>query len=1174
MPHARFFSSIPNPTVEGLFPLRRWLRGSAFTALVLFATMFMASLAHAQFRTSVQGVVSDPTGAAIPGATLTLKNNSTNETIVRKSDSTGVFNFNALPVSTFTLTVDRAGFQQKVIENVQFIPEQANALNVQLNLAGTTQTVTVDASTQPILDTETASIAGTISDNQIQHMPAAGRDVFQLAQLTPGVFGDGSQGSGGGTNNLPSTAGPGGSSSGIFQTENAPQSNANGNQNGNNSITIDGISTVSAVWGGASVITPTIDSIGDVKVVANDYDAEDGRFTGAQIQVTSKTGTNQWHGSAFFRANRPGLNAYQRYNGSGSLTSGSAADRGLIRDEDRFNQYGGSVGGPILKNKVFFFFAYEASPQNSSTVSTGWYDTAALAALAPAGSIASTFLNFPGNAVSASGFIEQTCNDVGLIEGTNCHEIPGQGLNVGSPLTTGLGTQDLTWQSTNNPGVGSGLSDVADIADYTTLNPTSTKQAQYNGRIDADATKKDHLAFAIYWVPSATTDYNPTDRPYNLYHHTQINDAFSVIWNHTFTPSFLNEARANAAGWRWNEVTSNPQDPFGLPTDQVDTTGNIQIASFGAAGPSVFDQWTYSYKDVATKVLGSHTVKFGGELTHLEFLNEPTYSTRPSFNFYNLWDFLNDAPHTEGGSFNPLTGTPATNRQDDREDMYGFFVQDDWKASANLTFNMGLRYSYFGPLSSKEGNIDTVVLGSGATEFTGMSIRIGGNQTVSQKGNFGPEFGFAWSPADFHNKMVVRGGFGLNYNQEELAISTNTSGNVPDVVSPSFSSASPTSIDPGIVYNISTNPKSLYAFPANPNTITTFNAQNLPVAGNTGVTALPAHLPTMYTYHYSLETEYNFGHDIVATVGYQGNVSHHNIVQSNLNVVGAAEGVALNPLITSIDYYGNSGGSNTNELLVDLKHEMAHHFQIDGEFQLAKTMDDGSLPYYETPYPYDPHASYGRADYNVGKALKIFGLWQPVFFHGPHGWVEKIAGGWSLSGIFNLHTGFPFSAIYYAPGNLFYANSGYSNLYPVYNGGAKHITSNDAFEQGKPNENFPLAGQPNQPYFVIPNAPIATGSGNTLASGLPSDPGIGRNSFTGPGYKDLDGTITKSFGLPKLPVLGENAKLDISADVFNLFNNTNLNGGAIDTNILDNTFGQTNSALGSRTIDLQARFNF
>ena len=159
------------------------------------------------------------------------------------------------------------------------------------------------------LDTETATLSATISSNQIQHMPSFNRDVFQLAQLTPGVFGDGSQSAGGGSNITPGTQGPGGTnagSAGIFQTENGPQVNAAGGQYQTNGISIDGISTVSAVWGGTSIITPSEDSVHDMRVVSNGYDAEYGRFSGAQIQMTSKSGTNQLHGSAFFKASRPG----------------------------------------------------------------------------------------------------------------------------------------------------------------------------------------------------------------------------------------------------------------------------------------------------------------------------------------------------------------------------------------------------------------------------------------------------------------------------------------------------------------------------------------------------------------------------------------------------------------------------------------------------------------------------------------------------------------------------------------------------------------------------------------------------------------------------------------------------------------------------------------------------
>jgi hypothetical protein len=1150
--------------------------------LTLAGCLFGAT-AVAQFRTSIQGVVTDPQGEVIPGATLTLTNMSTNETILRTSSGSGVFNFNALPADHFSLVVEAKGFKKKILTDLQLIPEQPNALNVQLDIGGATETITVNASQVPALDTQTASVGGTITSNQIQHLPSFGRDVFQLVQLAPGVFGNGSQAAGGGTNNLPGTQGPGGTgaSTGIFVPENGPQALANGGQYETNSISIDGISTVSAVWGGTTVITPNEDSVDNVKIVSNGYDAENGRFSGAQIQVTSKSGTNSYHGSIFFRWNRPGLNAYQPYNGPGSLQPGTPAERGLLKDTQQFNQIGGSVGGPIWKDRIFAFFAYETIRNSSSTTATGWYDTSAFDALAPANSIASKFLTFPGAGVSAAGMINETCANIGLTENVNCRTIPGQGLNLGSPLTTPLGTQDLTWTGPNNPGIGSGLSNVADIANFTTLNPLTTTDVQYNGRLDANITHRDHASFAIYWVPVNSTTFNGRVRPYNLFHHSQVNNAFAGIWNHTFSPTFLNEARVNAAGWRWNEVNSNPQAPFGLPQATIDQIGSIASTGqiqFGAAGPSVFNQWTYTYKDVATKVVSNHTLKFGGEITRLYYLNDSTGSARPTYNFYNIWAFLNDAPHFQSGTFDPLTGIPTAHRQDDRVTLYGFFIQDDWKVRRNLTFNLGLRYSYFGPLSSKQGNLNSVQFGSGSSMFTGMSIRLGGNLWSAQKGNFGPQLGFAWSPETFHDRFVVRGGYGLNFNQEEIAISANAGTNPPSTVLPNFSSVSPSQINPNIVYAVPSDPHSIFGYPPNPNTITTFNSVNLPTGGNVSLTAFPANLPTAYTHHYSLDTQYDLGHQLIATVGYQGSTTHHVITNSNAYVLAAAQGFALNPLVTSVGYFSNGGTSNNHAMRLGLKHSFSHQFMADAEFAWAKSMDDGSGPYQQDPYPYFPSYARGRSDYNVGKAFKLYALWQPVFFRGSHSWVEKIVGGWSLSGILNIHTGFPWTPVFNVPGGqLYFQGSGYSQLRPAaYLGGAGHDTSNGAFKSGPGvgngiNRNFPNAG-PHQPYFLAPTFTLAGPFPTTSA--VPQSPGVSRNSLTGPGYRDLDGSLTKAFGLPKLPVLGEDAKFEIRADVFNFFNNLNFDPTSITNDITLVNFGQAQRALGSRTVSLQARFSF
>ncbi len=691
-----------------------------FLARLTFAwvaiLLLMAVSANAQFRASIQGTVTDPDGAVVPNAKLELKDNATNQVQTATSDAGGVYNFNALPADTFTLTTTAAGFTQNVIQNLHVIPEQPNSVDVKLALGEPTTTVTVSGEAEPAVDTETSNIGTTVSSNAIQHLPSFNRDVFTLTQLAPGVIADGSQGSGGGVYATPGNQGPGGSgAAGAPPTENRPQANANGGQNSFNGISIDGISTVSAVWGGASVITPSEDSIDNVRIVTNDYDAENGRFAGAQTLVTSKSGTNQLHGSAFFALHRPGLNAYQRAVYVNGVKTGQP-----VRDSQRFNQYGGSLGGPILKNRVFAFFSFESDPNSSTATGSGWYETPAYAALAPANSIASKYLTFPGSGVSSSGIITngETCANIGLVEGVNCRTIAGAGLNIGSPLTTPLGTQDPTATNTSaNPGVGNGLANVADIADYNTTSPFTSYYRQFNGRMDANVSSKDHLAYAMYWVPSGNTSYNGGSRAYNLFYHAQVNDAFSVIWNHTFSPTFLNEARANAAGWRWNEINSNPQAPVGLPQSQVAQIGSVTIGQFGSSLGSILNQWTYAYKDVATKIFGAHSIKFGGEYTNLRYLNDPT--GRPSYRFYNVWDFLNDAPYQENGGFNSVTGLPGGNRQDDRENQFGFFVQDDWKARANLTLHAGLRYSYFGSLYAKQNNLQSAIFGAGTAAIHG-----------------------------------------------------------------------------------------------------------------------------------------------------------------------------------------------------------------------------------------------------------------------------------------------------------------------------------------------------------------------------------------------------------------------------------------------------------------------
>jgi hypothetical protein len=893
---------------------------AARTGVVMAGIAMLATVAHAQFRASITGTVTDTSGAVVPGATLTLTDNGTNAKQVRTSDNNGFYSFNALPPDHFTLDVTKDGFQARQFADLQLNAEQANSINVQLTVGTKAETVTVSGSAEAALDTDTPNLGQSISEREIQHMPVYQRDVTSLIQLAPGVLADGAKQGGGGGFQSPGTqtgasSGGGGNlghSSSIFATENGASANTNGGQFQTNGYTVDGISTVSAVWGGSTVVTPSQDSVGNVKVVTNAYDAENGRFSGALTQITSKGGTNDLHGSFFIQITRPGLNAYQRWNGPASVQAFdpatgaklTPAQRGLLRDEDRYNQLGGSIGGPIWKNKIFAFFAYEGQSQTVPATGTGWYMTSALASLAPTNSISSKYLNFPGAAVLGTVIGSATCINAGLTEGVNCRTIPGQGLNIGSPLTNGLGKQDLTYVNPGTPGVGNGLSNTPDIANYTTQNPTSSDFKQYNGRLDADVTSKDHLAFAIYWVPASTTTHNG-GLGYQLFNHSQVNDAFSVIWNHIFSPTFLNEARANAAGWRYNELESNPQAPFGLPQDQLfapdgqNQIGTISIGYVGVPAPAHLNQWTYGYKDVATKVLNTQTLKFGFDFTRLYYLNDPIGA--PNYTFYNLWDFVNDAPEAEGGPFQSTTGIPGGFRNDNRQNMFGVFFQDDWKLRPNLTVSAGLRYSYFGPLTDKNNNMSVLSFGSGTSLLTGITLRTGIGAWNAQKLNFGPQIGFNWSPLSSKGNIVVRGGYGLNYNQIQIANSNANDFNPPGTSSVPGSSKSPTEINPNILYATSSSPTNIFGFPPNPTVITQFNSAGLPVVGGANLNALPGNLPTEYTHHYSLDTQWNVGYSWVATLGYVGSSTHHTQYNYDANAFGQIMGAPLNPLVNGVN---------------------------------------------------------------------------------------------------------------------------------------------------------------------------------------------------------------------------------------------------------------------------------
>jgi hypothetical protein len=1168
---------------------RTLLRPLGIVGFVCVVSMAAAPLLRAQYRAGLQGAVTDPQGAAIPGATITLISKETGISRTTTTDARGVYSFTNLAPGHYSMTVESAGFKKKVYDDVQVVAEQMNALNVQLEVGEVTESVTVSASVAPAIDTETGNVAGTLTSQQVQLLPSFGSDPYQLLRLAPGVFGDGAMGAGGGGTALPgSNQSSSGSTGSIFMTENQPQIVAAGTRNNGNSYQIDGVEVNSLAWGGSAVITPNEESVKEIQIQANPYSAENGRNSGAQVLVVSKNGTNDFHGSAFFKFHRPGLDAFQAWNGPFGQPQ---------RDANRFNQFGGSIGGPVVKNHLFFFFSYNTLRNESVGTGNGWYNTSeflsAVQAAAP-NSIAAKYAALPGINAVYSRVNSVTCAQVGLLA-TQCQTVSG-GLDVGSPLkNVPLGTHDPTYGQPATPfGVGGGLDGVPDIFNVTTTLPIKQTATQYNGRVDWQATSKDLLTYTIYWVPNDSTFLNGPARAINIWHSNRLNYSDTLLWQHTFGPTVINEARGNVTRWYFNEVKSNPQEPFGYPADNINGIGPIGFPGpfFGAPGPGVFYQTTYNVRDTLTKVLNSHSLKFGTDIYREQDNDQAPWGGIPTYQFNDLWDWGNDAPISESSNFDPRTGRPTSAVKYVRSSIWALFAQDDYKVRPNLTLNLGLRWEYFSPLHEKYNNQSTVILGSGASALTDLRLRIGGDLYSASHHNFGPQIGFAWSPGGifgrgFNNNFVLRGGFGIAYNRMQEAITLNGRFN-PPLVTNLFLTG------PNIFYALGGSPHDVYSYPSNPAAVETFSpTTGLPTCAPAtcapvSLTAFDVNLPTPIVYRYSVEGQYEFAHNWVATVGYQGSQSRHFTRQIiNLNWLYYPN---LNPAVQGVDFYTNDANAHYNALLAGVQHRFSRSFQVDAQYTLSSCFDHGSQDYYADPYPFNIAASYGHCDYDVTHAFKAFGIWSPRFFHG-QGWKEKVLGGWQFSPVATFHTGFPFTPFYgvnvvYPPGSgvggcsLIYPNSGFCNAEPAaYKGGAGSNYSNATFE--KPFGNFPdLATNPTA-YFTLPTL---------SATGVPPLPGVQRNLFRGPHYRDLDFTLAKDFGLPPIRGLGENARFSLRAYFFNLFNTLNLTPlgsqqflGNITLDQATNTitsftpnpaFGQAQSALGARVIELVARFEF
>jgi hypothetical protein len=1160
-------SQLVNRLRDGGEKMRHTLSVSLRSALGIFILMLGFSVtANAQFRAGIQGAVTDTQGAAVVGATVTLTSKETNKTQQATSGDDGFYRFDRLAPGTYMMTAEHAGFKKQVLENVVVNAEEVQGLNLLLEAGEVTETVTITSEVLQGLNTEDANVSGSITEREVQSLPQVGRDPYELIRLTPGVFGLGARSGTGDSVRLPNQVGPGGSNNQIFQTENQVPISASGQRVENNNYQIDGVGANSQAWGGAAVVTPNQESVKEIKVLANNYSAEFGRNSGAQVLVVSQSGANNFHGSLFFKRNTPGMNTFQDFTRAGTA---------LRNDPQRVNQflsqYGGSIGGPIYlprfgeggpaiwsgKNKLFFFFSYETVRRSSTRQEALWIETpqfVSLIASQRTNTIANRVLQFPGMTPSRVASVQnRDCAFLGVNDATRCQVVSG-GLDIGSP--TGAIGQTVS-------SVGGGLDGIPDVrfASLTLFN--KNKSEQYNTRIDYQVTQNDLVAFSMYFTPNTTTSnedaWGSRARPGLDFESGRRNSVGTLLWTRTLSPTLINEARFNVTRWYFDEAASNPDIGYGIPKIVICCPPDVTFATF--TGPGVFFQNTYNFRDTVSKVFNAHGLKFGVDIIREQNNDRAPWAGRPQFDFGNLWNFANDAPISEQAFFDPATGGFADLAAYARSDYYALFAQDDWKIRPNLTLNFGLRWEYFAPLRSKRDRISNLILGPNGA-LIGASIKTGGSLFNGDKNNFGPQVGFAWSPKsvfghNVENRAVLRGGFGIAYNRLPGSRLLESRFNPPFFAEFRFDQASG-----NIRYRTATDLNSLN-FPPNPAARLTFDpATGIPTSGPAvGINATLQDVPNSYVYRYSLSAEYDVGGNWIATLTYQGSRA-----RSLPRFVPYHRFVTPNPRISRVSMLLTDAWSNYNALLAGATHRFSKGFSFNGEYRFARSRDTCSNDHdCRQTFPFDQETEYGPSDFDVKHSARAYGVWELPFFRNRQDWVKKLLGGWELSGIVTASSGFPWTPV--VGGNECRVQVAAGNVCPLrpvaqIREPETNNTSNDTFLGAG---QFPGGGLL---YFTPPPPGTFT---------VPPRPGVGRNSFRGPNYFSVDFTVVKRFGLPTIGVLKENAGIEVRLNAYNLFNRLNLKPfefNADNTQIQHVDFGRAIEALAGRTTEVQVRFNF
>lgn len=1089
--------------------------------------------ALAQFTASIQGVVQDQSGAAVPKASLQLVNTATGVTKVASADAYGNYRFVSLAPGNYKITVDAPGFS-KAEATVTLLTEQNLNVPIALKVGSASESVVVTTQA-PIVDTADSRTELTLENEGVAQLPIIGRNLVTLVTLAPGVSGLGT-----------STSGSPASGVDNYSTEEQVDASANGQGQNNNQYIVDGLDVTSGIRQGVLNLTPQPESIQETSVQVNTFSVEHSRAAGLQTIFTTRSGTDAFHGSASDWFNYQGMFANQHF-----VTS-----KGNPYKPFHSNNMDFAIGGPIVPHhNSFFYFALE--PLRS--------------------------------AASAGGLV--TFADPQFIDFSKAHYANTVGTHVLSTyVPSGVGgitvqqtAADVLGSGSSGCGTGAGQSGVPcdlPMIDQGSFGATQIRNGtQYFARID-QGFKKERIYVSLFRTLLETGAASPMPQFSALNHTWQV--AGQASWTHTFSDNTLNELTGGQS--RVEGVLGSGAKDYTVPSITVNGINADGGQAYGVGfAQGDFIQHNYHWRDVLTHVRGTHTLKFGYEGWYGDDV-EPFQGpwSQPKFAFDNLLKLAQDAPTNENGvMYNPATGKQQLWNWDAAARTFGLFVEDTWKARKNLTLTLGLRYDDSGNPWSKSAStvFGNFYLGTGDTrqqQIANGYAKATHNALLHSVDNlYSPRAGFAWDPTG-NGDWAIRGGFGIYMNWLTSAnVQEEFRGSPPGLVLPVFfaGSANP----PIFGLGNSSKPPFGFTFPTFPGGL---NAQGGVTGANFAIGGINPLLKSPKADIWSLSVQRKISRVFAATVGYSG--SHSYDMVSNGNAIGLVSyGVDVNVLpgdlimhesisptrlnrsFGSISYADNDRYGNYNGVFFDVKGRFSRGF-LDVSYTRASSKDDG-LAY---PTPDNPGRYYAPSIFDVPNRFSLSWNYSLKGLNDGKGAIGRVTGGWGLSGTTIFQSGYPLTAsnsnsyipvcqsasttaapcpsfanpaVGYAPGSGDYNADGNNLDYP----------DTTSYKQSHDNKSW-LTGAIPKTNFAVPSF---GNEGNEKAM-----------QFRGPNFFETNTNVYKDFQFT------ERVNFQLRFEFFNLFNRANY--ANVDTNIPDGSFGAATASHEPRFWQLGGRLSF